>query len=103
MAENPPAGSPGAGNAYLPDAAPHPNEGKTVAAWVAMIGTTVGAVIAAAGFIGPTQWLIIVGAVIVVASLVAGLVLRSMGHGQPLPATMSRAASPSSTRQEPGA
>ena len=94
MAENP-----NAGNAYLPDAAPFHNEGKTVAAWVAMIGTTVGAVIAAAGFIGPTLWLIIVGAVIVVASLVAGLVLRSMGHGQPLPST----ASSSSTRQEPGA
>ncbi|MCL1871275.1 MAG: hypothetical protein FWF90_12785 [Promicromonosporaceae bacterium] len=69
--------------AYLPDAAPFHNEGKTVAAWVAMIGVTLGAIIAAAGFIGPWLWVIIVGAVIVVASLVAGVVLRAMGHGQP--------------------
>jgi len=87
MAENP-----NAGNAYLPDAAPFHNEGKTVAAWVAMIGTTAGAVIAAAGFIGPWLWVIIVGAVVVVASLIAGVVLRSMGHGQPLSQSTSLSA-----------
>ncbi|QAY70871.1 HGxxPAAW family protein [Xylanimonas protaetiae] len=76
-------------NAYLPDAAPFHNEGKTLAAWVAMIGVTVGAIIAAAGFVSPTVWLIVVGAVVVVGSLVAGGVLRGMGHGQPRPATPS--------------
>ncbi len=99
MAENPAPRNDAAGNAYLPDAAPFHNEGKTVAAWVAMVGVTVGAVIAAAGFIGPTLWVIIVGAVIVLGSLVAGAVLRSMGHGQPLPS-----ARPStSNSQEPRA
>jgi hypothetical protein len=70
-------------NAYLPDAAPFHNEGKTLASWVAMIGVTLGAVIAAIGFVAPTVWVIVVGAVVVVASLIAGGVLRSLGHGQP--------------------
>ena len=70
-------------NAYLPDAAPFHNEGKTLASWVAMVGVTIGAIIAAAGFIAPTVWLIVVGGVIVLGSLIAGGVLRSMGHGQP--------------------
>lgn len=74
-------------NAYLPDAAPFHNEGKTLASWVAMIGVTLGAVIAAVGFLAPTVWVIVVGAVVVVASLIAGGVLRSMGHGQPKPAS----------------
>ncbi|ACZ30528.1 hypothetical protein Xcel_1498 [Xylanimonas cellulosilytica DSM 15894] len=72
--------------AYLPDAAPFHNEGKTLASWVAMIGVTVGAIIAAGGFLAPTLWLIVVGAVIVVGSLIAGVVLRGLGHGQPRPA-----------------
>ncbi|WP_130412603.1 HGxxPAAW family protein [Xylanimonas ulmi] len=71
-------------NLYLPDAAPFHNEGKTVAAWVAMIGVTLGAIIASAGFLAPTTWVIVAGAVVIVASLVAGAVLRAMGHGQPL-------------------
>ncbi|WP_425953826.1 HGxxPAAW family protein [Xylanimonas sp. McL0601] len=72
-----------ADNVYLPDAAPFHNEGKTVAAWVAMTGVTLGAIIAAIGFLAPTMWVIVVGAVVVVGSLVAGAVLRSLGHGQP--------------------
>ncbi len=72
-------------SSYLPDAAPFHNEGKTLASWVAMIGVTLGAVIAAIGFVGPTVWVIVVGAVVVVASLIAGGVLRSMGYGQPKP------------------
>ena len=103
MAENPPAGGPGAGSAYLPAAAPHPNEGKTVAAWVAMIGTTVGAVIAAAGFVGPWPWVIAAGAAVVVAALVAGAVLRSLGHGQPLPQSTPRPQAAPSSGREPRA
>ncbi|QAY62497.1 hypothetical protein ET495_03665 [Xylanimonas allomyrinae] len=78
MAENPNAENP-----YLPSAAPFHNEGKTVAAWVAMIGVTLGAIIAAVGFLSPTLWIIVAGAVVVVASLIAGAVLRGMGLGQP--------------------
>ena len=72
-------------NAYLPDAAPFHNEGKTVAAWVAMIGVTLGAIIAGVGFLAPTMWIIVAGAIVVVGSLIAGAVLRAMGHGQPKP------------------
>ncbi len=75
----------GSARDYLPDAAPFHNEGKTLASWVAMIGVTVGAIIIAGGSLAPTLWLIIVGAVVIVGSLIAGAVLRSLGHGQPRP------------------
>jgi hypothetical protein len=79
MAENPQA----AEIAYLPEAAPYHNEGKTVASWVAMAGVTLGAIIAAIGFAVVLGWVIAVGVVVIVISLVVGLVLRNRGYGQP--------------------
>jgi hypothetical protein len=71
--------------AYLPPAAPHHNEGKTVASWTAMAGVTVGALIAALAVVFASVVLFVVGFVVIALSLVVGLVLRRMGFGQPDP------------------
>ena len=65
----------------LPDVAPH-NHGKTLAAWVANIGITIGFLIGAFGIAIPQHALTWTGVAIVVVSLIAGGVLRALGHGQ---------------------
>lgn len=67
----------------LPDAAPH-NHGKTVAAWVTNAGITLGVLVAGVGFMLPVAAVIWAGVGVIGASLIAGGVLRAMGHGQPL-------------------
>ena len=66
----------------LPDVA-HSNHGRTRAAWVTTVGITVAALVAAIG-VGTAVWTWVwVGSVVAVTSLVAGAVLKSLGHGQP--------------------
>jgi ATP/ADP translocase len=71
--------------AYLPPAAPHHNEGKTVASWTAMAGVTIGALICALAVVFASAVLFVVGLVVIAVSLIVGLVLRRMGLGQPDP------------------
>jgi hypothetical protein len=73
--------------AYLPPGVPPTNHGHTVAAWVTMAGITLGVLIAAWGVIvaqASSSWLVIfvLGFVVILASLIAGLVLRNLGMGQ---------------------
>lgn len=69
---------------YLPETVPPTNHGHTVAAWTAMIGVIVGAVVSAVGSLPGVPFLLFwVGLVVAAAACVAGLVLRNMGYGQP--------------------
>ncbi|GAB2976674.1 MAG TPA: HGxxPAAW family protein [Actinotalea caeni] len=67
----------------LPDAAPHANEGKTVAGWTLMYVCALGATIVAIGMIIPSTPVIVAGVVVTVLGLALGAILRAMGHGQP--------------------
>ncbi|MFI2102536.1 HGxxPAAW family protein [Isoptericola sp. NPDC019693] len=70
--------------AYLPPAVPPTNHGHTTAAWTAMIGIMLGVAVGAVGMLPDVPDAVVwVGAVIVAASLVLGLVLRNLGFGQP--------------------
>lgn len=69
--------------AYLPAGVPPTNHGHTVAAWVTMVGITLGVIVSAVGLV-PT-WIPFVfwlGFVVVAVSLVVGWVLRQAGLGQ---------------------
>ncbi|MFD6133831.1 HGxxPAAW family protein [Isoptericola sp. NPDC056618] len=80
--------------AYLPPAVPPTNHGHTTAAWTAMIGIMLGVAVGAVGMLPPVPDAVVwVGAVIVAASLVLGLVLRNMGLGQPKDGVTPRRAS----------
>ncbi|WP_125777684.1 HGxxPAAW family protein [Antribacter gilvus] len=68
--------------AYLPPATPPTNHGHTVAAWVTMIGISLGVVISAVGVTLMVALWFWAGLVVVGAGLVAGLALRNMGLGQ---------------------
>ncbi|MCA5893546.1 hypothetical protein LEP48_09295 [Isoptericola sp. NEAU-Y5] len=82
--------------AYLPPAVPPTNHGHTTAAWTAMIGVMVGTVVAAIGFLPMVSTTVFwAGLVVVAVSLVAGLVLRNMGYGQPKPGVTPKRASAS--------
>lgn len=67
----------------LPDEAPH-NHGRTTAAWVANIGITIGAIIAAFGIAIPNHAFTWAGVGVIVISFAAGAALRALGHGQAL-------------------
>lgn len=67
----------------LPPVSPHTNEGKTMAGWTLMWGSTLGAAFVAFSVIFWQQWVLIVGVGIIVVSLVLSLVMRAMGMGQP--------------------
>jgi hypothetical protein len=80
--------------AYLPPAVPPTNHGHTTAAWTAMIGIMLGVAVGAVGMLPQVpDALVWVGAVIVAASLVLGLVLRNLGFGQPKEGVAPRRAS----------
>ncbi|MFI2364868.1 HGxxPAAW family protein [Promicromonospora sp. NPDC019610] len=73
--------------AYLPPGVPPTNHGHTVAAWVTMVGITLGVLISSWGVVVAQSWsawlvLFVLGFVVVGASLVIGLVLRNLGLGQ---------------------
>jgi hypothetical protein len=73
--------------AYLPPGVPPTNHGHTVAAWVTMVGITLGALISAVGLVlaaasAAGLVMFVVGLVVVGAALIVGLVLRNLGMGQ---------------------
>ncbi|HET9650381.1 MAG TPA: DUF202 domain-containing protein [Microlunatus sp.] len=64
--------------------AKHVHHGRTLAAWVGSIVALVGFIVGGIGFVIPPHpnWIVVViGAVLLVASLVATVVLRKLGHG----------------------
>ncbi|AEG44220.1 HGxxPAAW family protein [Isoptericola variabilis] len=71
--------------AYLPPAVPPTNHGHTVAAWTAMIGIMLGALVAAIGVVVAQAVIFWVGMGVVLLACLAGLVLRNMGYGQAKP------------------
>lgn len=78
--------------AYLPPAIPPANHGHTVAAWTAMIGVMIGALVAAIGVTAALAVVFWVGMAIVLLACIAGLVLRNMGYGQPKPGVLPKSA-----------
>ena len=66
----------------LPEMA-HANHGRTVAAWVTNVGIALAALIAAIGVATAAWTLVWVGSIVAVVSLIAGAVLKALGHGQP--------------------
>ena len=67
----------------LPDVAPH-NHGRTIAAWVTNSGIVLGVTISGIGMMLPNSVLTYAGIGVVAAALVAGAILKALGHGQPL-------------------
>jgi len=67
----------------LPAPAAH-NEGKTIAAWVTNGGIVLGVTISGIGLMIPNAALSWAGLGVAAAALIAGAVLRALGHGQPL-------------------
>lgn len=67
---------------YLPPTRTPWNEGKTLAAWATTWVILVGGVVVAVGMMLPSTPLIVVGAVIMIGSLVLGRVLAILGHGK---------------------
>lgn len=61
------------------------NHGRTVAAWTLMLVVSVGAVVSAVGFVLPSMPVIWAGAGVAVIGVIASIVLRAMGLGQPPP------------------
>lgn len=60
------------------------NAGMTTAGWVTNVGIVVAVLIGAIGMSFPNWPVVWVGVGLVVVSLIAGAVLRALGHGQPL-------------------
>lgn len=67
----------------LPDVA-HPNHGRTRAGWVTTSGLVVATLLGSLGLSLVVPTLMWAGIVVAVLSLVAGIALRALGHGQPL-------------------
>ncbi|MEX3610089.1 HGxxPAAW family protein [Rothia sp. LK2588] len=61
---------------------PYPNHGNTVAAWVLVSLVCLGVIVGAVGFSIFSQTLLILGLVIVVLGIVAGIAMRAAGFGQ---------------------
>lgn len=60
------------------------NSGMTTAAWVTNVGIVIAVLVGAIGMAFPIWSVVWVGVGLVVISLIAGAVLRALGHGQPL-------------------
>jgi hypothetical protein len=66
----------------LPDVAPS-NHGRTIAGWVTTTGLVIATLLGSIGIsIGAHGWTW-TGVGVAIASLVAGVVLRALGYGQP--------------------
>jgi hypothetical protein len=63
--------------------APAHNHGRTRAAWVTNGGIVLGALILSIGVAVPSYPLVWAGSAVIVASLITGLVMKFLGHGQP--------------------
>jgi hypothetical protein len=68
---------------HLPDPVAA-NHGKTRAAWVLNSSLVIAGIVAAVGIAFDRQVLTWIGVSIAVLGLVAGGILRALGHGQPL-------------------
>lgn len=60
------------------------NSGMTTAGWVTNVGIVIGVLVGGIAMAFPFWPVVWVGVGIVVLSLIAGAVLRALGHGQPL-------------------
>lgn len=60
------------------------NSGMTTAAWATNVGIVVAVLVGAIGMAFPIWPVVWVAVGLVVVSLIAGAVLRALGHGQPL-------------------
>jgi F0F1-type ATP synthase assembly protein I len=69
------------GNEIVLDHTGFVGHGNTLAAWVTVGIMSVGVIVGVVGFTLGTTPLLIVGIGLVVVGLIAGAVLRSMGHG----------------------
>lgn len=69
------------GNEIVLDHTGFVGHGNTLAAWVTVGIMSLGVIVGVAGFTVGSTVLLIVGIVLVLVGLVAGAVLRSMGHG----------------------
>ena len=69
----------------LPPAAPFSNHGRTKAAWVMMWGVCLGFLVAGVGLILADNLVALVGAAVVLVSVILSVVMRGMGLGQPAP------------------
>ncbi len=67
-----------------PSEAPQMNHGRTLAGWFLFWATSVGVLIIAAGAIAYNWTIIWAGAAVVAAGVIISVVLRVMGHGQPV-------------------
>lgn len=67
----------------VPAAAPHHNEGKTVAGWALAWGLMIGAALLGAGLITHLLGLQIAGGIVLVLTVIVGGALRAAGLGQP--------------------
>ena len=67
----------------LPAGSPFGNHGKTPASWALVWGVCLGLVVVGLGLMMWEMWVVGAGAVVVVISLLASLVMRGMGMGQP--------------------
>lgn len=67
---------------YVVPPAPPENHGKTVAAWVMLLGVVSGSVVAALGLILASTLALVVGAAVIVVGVLVSVVLRMMGLGQ---------------------
>lgn len=69
----------------LPPAAPFSNHGRTKAAWVLMLGVSLGFLVAGVGLIISNDMVVVAGVVVTLASIVISVIMRGMGLGQPAP------------------
>lgn len=67
----------------LPPAAPFGNHGRTTAAWVLLWTVVAAFLLGGLGLMLEATWLVIVGVAALVVGVVASVVLRGMGLGQP--------------------
>lgn len=73
------------GGDRLPRTSPFHNEGKTPAGWLVCWGLIIGSTLLGVGMIAAIMPLVIAGAIVCAATLVAGGALRAAGLGQPQP------------------
>lgn len=68
---------------HLPVAAPPTNHGNTTAAWVTVCVVLLGAVVSSVAVVVALPWLFWTGLGVVVVGVAAGLILKTLGFGQP--------------------
>ena len=74
----------------MPPRAAHVNHGRTPAAWTLSSLVVAGLIVGTIGFAMDRMPILIAGLVIIAGGIVAGLVMRGMGHGQPVEKAAAR-------------